>query len=318
MNSKNTCKKAKASSYGPDILHATDCMSFLIFFSYVDAVVTCFIFKGLHSGQIFRVALGDNFRAKPRAPFLIVSKRSPNWLPKYNFTVCPGPWHQFSQACQFIQFYELSQIFGANYFLFYNFSVSPTLEPLLQHYYDSFANFEVLKWNVPVSNIHYFAQHALIMDCVYRAYLTSRYVAHFDLDEIILPLVGTKWLDFIPQSSLFGSYQVQASYVPLLLPDDNVLKDERVKRFPLSALLYTKRHYVVLPNFFKSKWIARPETIELPSTHKIRTYLRNKKTYFVPPEQALVLHYRTEQLTNITQMKSLRDAILEKLQKLLT
>ena len=143
------------------------------------------------------------------------------------------------------------------------------------------------------TDIHYFAQGSQIADCHYRAYLTSNYVAFFDLDEVITPLNGLNWLDFIPQNPKFVSYRIRNTHVGMY-PDDinsNLTDHELVKLFPINALLHTKRMDIIEHPKDRSKWIGKPQFLDEIFVHGPNSLLKGRE-YVIPKTKAVLTHFK--------------------------
>ena len=218
--------------------------------------------------------------------------------------MCPGVmFGNYSDVNNFVQYFEVNSIFGADFVTLYNHSISPILEPYID-YYKSKSRVEVVQWDLPVNSntnlqsdenneVYYFAQASAMSDCLYRAYLSSKFVVYLDFDEIIVPMYGyMKWLDFIPEHPNFGAYQIRSTFFPSNCKRlERFLKYPFVQRFPLKALQYFLRQGKVFPYNERSKWIGRPENVEIAEIH-FPGSLRNAKEYLVPETHALVFHYR--------------------------
>ena len=191
-------------------------------------------------------------------------------------------------------------MFGADHFIFYNISVSTTLQPYIDHYLAS-GKIEIVQWDLPViieqgpkNEIHYFGQLMAISDCLYRAYLSSQFVVFLDMDEVIVPMKSDSWLDIIPRG-IFNKTSAAVIRNTFFRKewnqDTRFAENQFLKRFPIDALLYTKREQKIWSAQSRSKYIARPECIDTPGIHF--PFKLGCGTSFTPnPSDAIMMHYR--------------------------
>lgn len=88
-----------------------------------------------------------------------------------------------------MEFVELYYILGARHFTFYNYSVSPKMQCVLDRYKDD-ELISVLPWNLDmISDVEIKTEgiNAALNDCLYRYMYTSKYIAIVDIDEMIIP-----------------------------------------------------------------------------------------------------------------------------------
>ena len=296
--------------------------------------MTCSSFdKSEARGDIIGVSLVKKSCQEPRN-IIAVKKRPPNWSATHQFAMCPSvTFGNYSDLGNFVQYMEVNGMFGGDFVTLYNYSISPTLKPYID-YYKSMKRVEVVQWNLPLTSngrtvfddnneVFYFAQAASMSDCLYRAYLSSKFVVFLDFDEVIVPLNGAKkWLDFMPKDNKFGAYQIRSTFfLKECNRDSKFLKDPLVQPFSLKVFQYFLRNDKILPYGKRSKWIGRPERVRTAETHYPGS-LRNSIEYFVPETKALLFHYRFFQhdctATTVLSEKMLtfKDDILTRLQNL--
>ena len=107
------------------------------------------------------------------------------------YGICIPPLHGDISVEGLIEFLELSQIFGASHFTFYDLETTESVRNVL-NYYQNKGLVSVFEWNLPLfiddDDLHYFGQVLAIMDCLYRSMKHLDFVAFHDLDEFIVPL----------------------------------------------------------------------------------------------------------------------------------
>ena len=86
-------------------------------------------------------------------------------------------------------------MFGADKFVFYNYSSGPTVSKYLRGM-ERDGLVDVVPWPVPMSvdvwppvpghepDVHYFAQLAALNDCLYRYMFSAAHIVFTDLDEV--------------------------------------------------------------------------------------------------------------------------------------
>ena len=121
--------------------------------------------------------------------------------PEVNFTVCVLPFvYNYDNRRQLIEIIEINRMFGAERFVFYNYSTGSDVTGVLGSYADDDVYLiSVVPWHVPVGvdvrprdqnnlvEVHYFAQLSALKDCLYRNLFRSEFVVLTDLDELIVP-----------------------------------------------------------------------------------------------------------------------------------
>ena len=229
---------------------------------------------------------------------LYVHKRRQPWRPTRNFTLCPGPLNSnFSSVAQLLQFVEVNGVFGADHFIFYNYSSSEVLNPYFRYYISS-GKAKVIQWKLPVSvsDVHYFAQVVSLNDCVLRAMLTSRYVASLDLDEVLLPLTAPDWWSLIQEQN--GSDNSSAGYRfanTFFVPDKTNPRFENhvlMKQYPIAALLHTTRDNYSLPYDLRGKFLVQPEHTRNAHIHVPKSN-SGYKIKGIPVTEGILAHYRS-------------------------
>ncbi|KAK3085396.1 hypothetical protein FSP39_002722 [Pinctada imbricata] len=204
---------------------------------------------------------------------------------------------------------ELNRILGANYFFFYNYSASPNIDKVLEHYSNR-GLVKVIQWRLPfpvtivnmtTEEIHYYGQLAVINDCVYRNKGASSFVVNQDIDEFIIPRKQNNWSSMINtlptkrQNFMFRSAFFRKDWSDVnqsdLSSEDRLLAE----RYMSVTILKQVREDVVFPAYTRSKWMARPECIEVAGVHNIhiRKNVVKCKTYVLLLAEGLLHHYRS-------------------------
>lgn len=232
------------------------------------------------------------------------------------FTVCVSPLHsKFSKAYQLVEMVEVSLALGADHFFFYNFSTDWNVDALLKHY-ESRGLVSIIQWPLPMMRngsdsggsreIHYYGQLAMLNDCLNRNRGISRYVVFQDLDELIIPKFHRSWyhlIESLPRN--VSSYMFRSSFFrldwPYVISDYNLT--EIAKSYKSYAFLKLLREDKVYGRAVRSKYIVDPLQVEVVGIHNVWKFKRGGRPYYVPPNVALVHHYRVDK----SDAKRIRD-----------
>ncbi len=228
-----------------------------------------------------------------------VKNRDMNLKPSKKFGVCVGgPIVQKKNLLNdMIEFIEMSTFLGAEMIVVYANEAQVdknVLEYMWEHYPNTirtigWGKFE--KWKP----FHYYGQLLMISDCFYRHMYEFEYIATMDLDEMIIPATKNSWADMINEfknSDKAPEYMFQnAFFKPAGEQALSNCPDKQVPKYFTRTQRLTCK-----PGFsFRNKLISRPRFIYEPSIHWSCAKVDGvNKTYFVPPEQGIVAHYRPE------------------------
>ncbi len=150
------------------------------------------------------------------------------------------------------------------------------------------------------SPLHYYGQYLMIQDCLYRSMYEVDFLFHQDLDEVFIPIGGTRWEETvkkIPGLEKGGGFKHQNSF---FLPD----KQQPPVNFSLDDcdgldlpkyLTRTK----ILPCFpgynYRSKPMTRPRlTLEVAVHDVCQTLHGYSGAVQVPTNVAILGHFRNE------------------------
>ena len=240
-----------------------------------------------------------------------------------NFAVCVSPLHSLhSKAHQIVEMVETSLVLGADHFFFYNLSIHWNVDAVLNHY-ASRGLVTVIQWPLPAmlredatnrtseeNNIHYHGQLAMLNDCLNRNKGASRYVVFQDLDELVVPKKQQSWtmlMASLPSNA--SAYMLRSSYFPLDWPSVksgiNKIANKIAKTYNAHAFLKVFREERIFGRAVRSKYIVDPLRVEIVGIHNVWKFKRGGAPYYVPPEVALVHHYRAGK--SETELKRVKD-----------
>lgn len=183
------------------------------------------------------------------------------------FTMCLSPLHGILQNPEdLVQYFELNRLLGADHFVIYNHTLKSPVNNAIINYYKEMGLAEVLSWNLPgdmkhPKDIWYYAQVAMLSDCMMRNRGVSRYVVTTDLDEYIIPLKGTQWKDILANEPVSCEY----SFKSLAFNEETMTKAGDL--FSLSSQVRLTRARDVIDNRYRTKYIVDPVCVETPGIH---------------------------------------------------
>ena len=107
------------------------------------------------------------------------------------YGICIPPLFGNISVFSLIEFLELSQVFGASHFTFYDFETSENVRKVINYYADK-GLAQLLSWKLPPyisqQDVHYHGQIFAMQECLFRRMNDLKFVAFNDLDEFIVPL----------------------------------------------------------------------------------------------------------------------------------
>jgi len=239
---------------------------------------------------------------------------------------------------QLVEMIESNRLFGAQRFIFYNFSTGADIQPYLRSY-QSYGTARVFSWPLPLYtrneamdsdafyDVHYFGQMAAINDCLYRNMFTSRFIVFTDLDELIVPRRRGSWLELMRDVSPppKGGSGIAKEYAPFFLVrnvlfrrdwDDDaagMAKNALARRLQLRTLLTTNRESIVFPMGVKTKYIVDPRRITIAGIHcPYRVFKDAAIGVNIDEPDALLHHYRIIQEVTVWNNRStpVRDTFM--------
>ena len=225
-------------------------------------------------------------------PLNILPVTSPSPIAtRRNFTVCVAPLHfnDSNTNNELIEWIELNRILGADFFVFYNYSVTQ-LENSVLSYYSKRGLAEVLPWNLLLTEqtIHYYAQMAAINDCIFRHRMNTIFIAIFDLDEFIIPRNSEDftWYDMLERLPKASSYVFRNVFFPIQW------EYRRNNTLNASTVLDTvKRESFVWPFSKRTKMILDPKVVNISGIHFVWEHTEGYKVN-VRKDIGLLHHYR--------------------------
>ncbi|XP_071110089.1 uncharacterized protein [Haliotis cracherodii] len=218
---------------------------------------------------------------------------------KRQLTRCFSALHSnFSDTLQLIQTLEISLMFGVEHFIVYNYSIHESAMNVLKHY-RNLGVLEILPWDVPVnrSEIHYFAQLAVIQECMYRNLHVSDFILTGDTDEVYIPKVYANTSDMIVDNlkgrPSCSCLLVRNTFFPLNFQPHtgNFTLKQEARRLNLTHLLYTS-HLIIDSPHDRSKLIIRPTGVEIAGIHKVERFRKGHDGCICQYSRCLLHHYR--------------------------
>lgn len=222
--------------------------------------------------------------------------------PPRRFAVCVKPLHfNYNRALQISEFLELNRILGVEHFTFYNHTIGPQVECVLRDYVAQ-GLVTVLPWQlnmVSQKEIRTEGLFAALNDCLYRSMYKYSHVLLVDLDEYIVPRNNDtlpQLIDYLNKrmnTRTTGSYSFQNAFFYLQWSDDDSVYDATdAVAAGLVTQKKTRRRTKLHPHKQRSKYICRPELVIEAGNHFVWEFLPGHGTLNVPPDAAILHHYR--------------------------
>ena len=249
------------------------------------------------------------------------------------FTVCIAPLHSdLSLHHELINSIEFNRILGADYFVFYNYSLDYVTDKILS-YYSRRGLAEVLSWNLKLNNsvLHYYGQNAAINDCMFRHRNVTDYVVVVDLDEFILPKYKSDmtWNDILKRLPKASSYTFR--HMPFRVDWNSSISAkitdikerntiEKLKLVVFSKLDRESDHSQ--SKTYRAKTMVNPKVTNMTGIHTVWEHTEGSN-WLVDKRVAVVNHYRNRtglnirvnSRTELTAMKY-KNVLIDRVQKI--
>lgn len=201
----------------------------------------------------------------------------------------------------FIQYFELNRLLGAQYFVVYNYSLTDSTNEAILNYYRQLGLVRVIQWQLPPfveenDGVWYRAQLTMLNDCVYRNKGVTEYIITTDIDEFIVPLYKSGWMELLSEQEAACEYNFRSV---VLRKSSSVKTNESIDtaKFPLSAVLRKERAVHIFPYKVRSKFIITPACIVVAGIHSMVEIAPQQKivpTKAIPLNKGLTYHYADE------------------------
>ncbi|PAA81709.1 hypothetical protein BOX15_Mlig005539g1, partial [Macrostomum lignano] len=224
--------------------------------------------------------------------------------------VCVTPLNlHYDKVDELVQTFELNRLFGADWFFVYNHTTSERMTKMLAN--EQFArDLTILPFHPPVKvhvwplppgyteDVKYYAQMAMLQDCIMRASADFEFAVFTDMDEVIVPRSAgfNNWRDLIrtkmPDLGT-GGLSFQNTFYRLEWPSDpQIAANATIAGLKLSALLKLRREAVIYSHGSRSKMIVRPHFVRVMGVHNVWRYFSGS-TASVDFNTAGMHHYRS-------------------------
>lgn len=234
--------------------------------------------------------------------------------------ICVKPFHyDYNKLDNLIEFIELNKLLGIDHFLFYNHTIGPKVDCLLNQYIKQTDLVTVLSWqNLDMKSqeeIRTEGIFASLNDCVYRTMYRFKYVAMIDLDEFIVPhldgnlkLLLNRLVNYsVSKDHKAGAFSFKNAFFYLQWPDDpeylklananpgrqaNEKSTKNNLPVYLTTLAKTRRRATLHSHRERSKLIVVPDYIVEVGNHFVWQFLPNKHSFHIDEKAAFLHHYR--------------------------
>ena len=212
------------------------------------------------------------------------------------FALCLPPiYNRFSDWRMVVEMIELHRILGVSELVVYNQSMSDEVSQVLRLYAEDRAlRVTTVQWHFPgeklKNNVN--CQRAAINDCAYRMSSRHQFVAVTDLDEVIVPRNATTWLEMMAAMATNGRgvYMFQHVYFrrnatgekPYLITQQSLWRTDRV----------------VPGGKVRCKSVYNTDLLLSLDLHYHYDLVSGAEEYMVPPDTAMLHHYRSSPMSN--------------------
>lgn len=282
-------------------------MLFLYLFRFAVFIYTCQLQKNIAP---YAVSLVRSRCGSPNILPVVNNFKNNLNPPSSRFTVCGPILHnKYNDQNELVEMVETNGLFGADHFVFYNYSTGADIQAYLRKY-KSEGVADIVQWPLPpelvdshshYGGIHYFGQLASLNDCLYRNLYKAKFIAVLDLDELLVPKSFNNWsavISSLPNrphpkicSAVFRNtfFRIDWSQ-PSVLSD----REESVARdFGIKSLLTTLRERAIWSHGLRSKYIADTSRLEMAGIHLPWKCIKERYNYDVSTSVALLHHYRS-------------------------
>ncbi len=207
---------------------------------------------------------------------------------------------------------ELYRLLGIEKIFLYNHTTGTDTDKILNYFQDR-EIVEVISWpSIPASKpepayfrkfqaIKKFGQILALNDCILRASGKYRFVTIVDLDELIAPAISSNLtgglLNLISRKAGIGTggikIQSAYSYTPWPKPS-GINSNLTMKQVRIPNIFRNVTRYKIESPSYRNKIIVKPDVVEKQTVHRAWKYLSTQREVNIPPDEALVYHFRDE------------------------
>ena len=156
---------------------------------------------------------------------------------------------------------------------------------------------------MPEDDVHYYGQTLSINECAYRNMYRVNYLVYTDLDEFIVPRKSIGWANMMKEieNDRYATYMFRNTFFFGKINNSALDKRKGMVRFSHNGscgvelpkfLTSVYRSWNVYEAEVKSKYIIKPFCPSVCLVHEV-IHKGNFALYVVPPDYALMNHYRT-------------------------
>ena len=198
-------------------------------------------------------------------------------------------------------FISMCQYLGAEFITMYA-SPEEVDHRILNHLLANYSHtVNLVEWKLFDHDYH--GQFGLIYDCLYRHMHKTKYVAFFDLDEMIIPFKHDNWLDMLDEleergGEAYPGYSfMNRMYTPSNLNHPEILdKCARLDNNSVYLSWFNERQ-CIFKHSERSKMILSPRKIIHTLIHQVcKVVGENKDLFLVNRKFAISAHYRKSDL----------------------
>lgn len=231
----------------------------------------------------------------PSNALMILNRIPEESIGQFSFAACfPPIYGKMGDLTNLLEWIELYKILGIKSIFFYNFSMDADVSRALHGYQENRADHvNIIQWKFPDGKLNsYFSQRSAINDCLYRAGHSHKYVAIVDIDEVVMPRGHSDWVEMMTSLSRtnVGAYLFQHAYFRRNTTGE--------KPYLITQQSLWRTDIVTPPGKIRCKSLYVASSTIKADIHFPYSLLEKHEEYVVPPEVAILHHYRQDPMEN--------------------
>ena len=257
--------------------------------SWCSHFIICRLPRGI-AGVPYAVSVGPRRCATPKTMLMVLNRKRRVAQPN-SHALCISPlYNHFDNWKMVIEWFEMHKLFGAKEITIYlHTAADPTLKTLRSYTTDKTEKVNVIGWPFPAyydSSVN--CQRAALNDCLYRMGYYHRYVTITDLDEMLVPRVTETWQELMKLIAKpdIGVYMFQHVYFRRNTSTEDP--------YLITESSFWRTDEVTPPGKIRCKSMYRADNAISIDLHFPYLLMPDAVEYLMPPETALLHHYRED------------------------
>ena len=241
---------------------------------------------------------------------------------KKKLGVCPSPVYNEDKQ-DIVEFIEMNKALGVNLVTLYLMpGLNKSMIQFLRERYSKDGTLEMFQWREMYMNkiVHYNAQLLATQDCMYRNMYRVEYLIITDLDELIIPLKHTNYVDMIKSERSHSQDMHSFGFLNRFFAVNETPAPTLPNCSGLALPKYFHRTYQLKCAYdysFRPKYIVIPYLIIHVAVHDVCQATRGRP-HSVSPAVAILGHFRNNIPDDCRDRRIMKQAALVKYQSKVT